>query len=1086
MLAAALLILVQSSAALAASPAIASIVVHIVDSAGKPIWLAQATLFGTTTLVGTSLRDGSITFSKVRVGNYNLRVARYGYQTVDVHGLLLNADREVDVVVRLSGTTLKQITHVSVSAKTSVNPTQISSQSVSAQLSGSTSSALAAVPGLTIDPSGGTSLNGYPPADTTFAINGVPVSLPGTPQNIQIFNADVFDSASVSSSAQGGGIVNFRTASPTLAWQGTLRTILSSHQGEDIAVQELGTAGNVGLSLTHAHRITPNALEGLSYSDSSGKYYPHKASDLVDGDALQLRYQFSQDNTVLASAIDLHSRFPFVCYEWTGKLPCGYGPTNYQDAHLTSYQLRDAGQLGGSTFDVTAYTNHTDNVINQSGYYVNGVNIPTQSESVSNQLGIVASLDARFGDVSVPFSFTSSTTSTDSTGSAFGQLVPAVIARYSSQSLTGSIPILSRGRVEAHAAFVIRSNAIAQARQTRTTAAINVSYVPSHNDSISASFSPGNLGTPIAPSAVFSQPDLLHFICSSQVAVGNGPVEVNTEALQTHATLQWHHNADRWSSEIDAYRNVQLDAPVSALVSASAVPAGLLPPDYLTRAQQQSVNVCGESRLPSLSSIFFQVTGRANRAIYDGINASFLYTLAQRLGIGAHYAVTSARAYGLSSLLSQSESTVTAGRQLPNVPLHTAGLDLKLQFGPRVVGLLQANYTSANNSYNLPSFVTVDAGALVTLSRGIVSVTVQNIFNAFHGPFATTNQAVPLPMGQGAVATVAQPLMPFTLNVGYRFHVGPPEAAPSFSLPDQQFQPLGSGLTYELAGVPLPMSPPVNPFSIDSSRVECGAKDALSAQQALKTWAQYVERIEQSKRGVTYPNAFPPLRDGAVQLNYMPSGASYVVFASRAPNETLLDFERQLAPVQNCARIHQGSEQEMRQRRLFELPAFANDDSDSIAGLFPLYSPEVGLYHGPYRYKGGASSGLPRPENIGEGRWPSRPPNQPLALKSWAGCPPEIAPAAQQLLAEIKNYADAYFNGRQPSAPPKGIRITAHGDHSSKWISIRAEDLQSMNLLVNQCMYVSLLTQKRADKMGIGGDRQVLNYAPGIGLYEIL
>jgi len=1066
----------------------AAVTVRVLDAAGKPVWLAKVTIYGPRTLVGESIRSGDALFSQIPAGAYRIRVEHYGYTTADMP-VTVPANGNLAFVVRLRSAIVKQIAHVAVRAQTGAVPPKVSADAPSAELGDSLISALQSLPGLTISPSGQASIDGYSPSQTLLTINGVPASIPGTPENLQLFNAAVFSEASITPQAGGGGTVDFQTQTPTLAWQGVARAVLSSYQGEDLALQELGSAGDVGVSFTHASHIVSNALAGRSFLDTSGLFYSHSAADSVAGNALQLRYEFSLENTLLATAVGLDSTLPMVCDKWTGAVPCGYGPTNLQRAGLHTYQLKDIARIHSNTVVATLYDNTYSNELDQSGYYVNGVHMPSTSLTNGHQTGVMLTTSLRMGRLSLPLNFSSASVNTHSFGSAFGPMLPPFISQYSSQAVSTTIPLVKHSRFSGSVNLAARRNAVAGMAITRANGSVNFGYRFSDYDALSATFSPNNLGGPTAGYNGVSPATLLQFICSESVGIGGGPSSARLAGSQTSTSINWNHAAPGYSFGLKAYHNVAFNAPINAIVGFSSLNPALFPATYLAEAQQAAQLQCGGTPLVSPQELYFNVVGIASRAVYEGAQISASYQPSKTVSVSGEYNTTFARAFGSDPLLFGPHSTVMSGHQLPNVAPHTADFTVKATLGSQTVGLIQARYSSSNNGFNLPAYVTLDSGVLVSMPRGMLSITITNIGNVRPGPFATADGAVALPMLQGAFPTIAQPLQPRTLNVGYRFHIGPPEETPSFSVPNEQFQPIFGGVSFFLPPVTgLPAHASDNSLQIDRQSMFCGPKDAPGARELLETERSYIDSIEKEKTGEHYPDVFPPVVDGAVQFNYRKNGDSYVVYASEAPYQTFDDFEHQVAPLLNCSKPSVGTDAQIQSRHLFQFgPALDDGSENMIVPLLPLFAPEVGLYHGPYRMMGhGDASGLPPPQNLPGGKWPSPPPNQPFAVMNWPGCPAEIRPAAQEFLDAIQRYAHAYFDLHQTPPSPDGLLITTHHNGTRAWISIRSEDLSSMQILSRRCMFVRRMSSSALDKLKLGAERRQLNYAPGIGLYEAL
>lgn len=1079
-------------AASAAATAAASLTVHIFDSNNTPIGLARATARGPMVLAAVSIRSGAAVFPALTPGTYTLDVDRYGFKPAHLTNVTLEPGQDLTLTIHLASTGLKQIADVAVRTAPKAAAT-ISAEGTQAELDDSLVSALGSLPGFSYDANGAASIRGYSANQTTIEINGVPVSLPGSSQNTALFNAGVFSGASVTPGAGGGGTLGFTTRSPSLAWQGVVRAVTASNHGVDVAIQESGTVGQVGVSYTHARNVLSDPLDGRSFLDTSGLFYSHDASAAVDGDALQIRYQFSQDNTLLANAVTLDSSIPLVCRTFTGALPCGNGPTNLERENLATYQLRDFTHVGASSVDLTLYANHSTDVLDQSGYFVDRQNLPSRSASDSYQAGAIANLGIHLSDrFTLPLTIESDSSSTNATGNAFGPLLPSVLSRYSSLHASTQFQLITRPHFSLGSSILAQSYASESGNAARANATFNAGYRFSDHDLISARYSPGNLGTPIAQFDGVSAPAQLQFVCASNIGVGSGPTTASAPYTQTSGAVSYSHNALTWNAQVEAYRNVQPDAPISAMVAAPGLSPSYFAGDYLAQAGLAEREACGGSQPLTLSDLYFHVLGTASRAIYSGATISLSADLGSRVRASATYSAISAIAFGDDPLIFGPHSTVISGHQLPNVAPSSEGLTISAQIGQATTALVAAHGYASNNANNLPGYATFDAGILAQLPRGLLSITMSNVGNAYPGPFATASGAVPLPTSAGSFPTISQPLSPRTLRVGYRFHIGTSERQPTFSLPSDQYQPLGYSFTWQGGGTPFESAPPQDPFVIDRQSIYCGPKDVAPAELILAALKRYAATIENARTNGTYPVIFPPYRDDAITFTYEPNGASYVVTVAptkpgRFPPQ---DFLRQYAPLESCALVHAGSDKELSDRHLLSYPS---DAEFNILEYVPRYAPEVGLYRpGTITFKTSkwtttTSATLPPPSNVHvPGTQPTAPSSEPFALLKWAGCSPEIQPVAQEFLDDVSTYAHAYFDLHEHPVSPQGMLIIPHTETSGKaWLELRAADMGALSM-IEQCMAIKRYTHAYPQRQGLDGAPQPeLNYTPSLGIYTV-
>src|SRR5581483_5199921 len=138
------------------------------------------------------------------------------------------------------------------------------------------------------------------------------------------------------------------------------------------------------------------------------------------------------------------------------------------------------------------------------------------------------------------------------------------------------------------------------------------------------------------------------------------------------------------------------------------------------------------------------------------------------------YDITSSTEVSNDILINNPYSTVISGSQVPNTPIHTAGLTLDYKAPHSIVEYLaDAQYTGPNNQNNLPAYTRIDAGASAQLERGTLTVAMENVTNQFGGIFASPLNAVPYQTAGGfLIPTIARPLPPRTISVTYAVRFG--------------------------------------------------------------------------------------------------------------------------------------------------------------------------------------------------------------------------------------------------------------------------------------------------------------------------
>jgi hypothetical protein len=224
----------------------------------------------------------------------------------------------------------------------------------------------------------------------------------------------------------------------------------------------------------------------------------------------------------------------------------------------------------------------------------------------------------------------------------------------------------------------------------------------------------------------------------------------------------------------------------------AAVPIGSEPPSifpngsmpgYLQQIEQTWSNpaICGTTPFsPDRVYVTQYITGLSQ--VNQGVTMSGLIPLGKRTALFPAYTTASTYLPVLDPRLATPGSYFAPGAQLPRRPLHTASLILDHVIPKAgLEWLLNAQYTSANNGYNLPAYTVFNGGIVKRLSTGSLTLTVSNIFGTHTGLFTTYQGVSPMPVqGGGSFAFATSPLPPRSIvlqyQVKWRQHYVPPKA----------------------------------------------------------------------------------------------------------------------------------------------------------------------------------------------------------------------------------------------------------------------------------------------------------------------
>lgn len=1047
----------------------------------KPLVLTRVSIYGPRSLSGITGIDGSVTFDHLPPGTYEITVPyKDGYISKTVHQISVSSLSTTDYALTLQReprrppSWLQTIARVASKPKPKSSTTQTGSDSSEGKLSGSTVSALQTLPNVVTQGSGFAqypSIGGHSPNQTAVSIGGVPVSGFGATPNLQPFNLDLFSSVSISeNSAYGaaGGTVNFDVPDPTLDWIGNGSGIEGSFGNAGLSLSEKGTSGRLGVVFTHATRDQGNPLDGMRFLDSSGLDYVHNALAHTSGDAFKARYPFSLTNILFASLITIRSDVPLFCTVFTGPTPCGYGPLNNQQNTLTSAQLRDSLSIGRLSLDVTAFHNRTSLNVDQSGRYVNGVNLPQLSSNTTLANGFILGGQLQIGrGYPVNFNLTSDNQTTTATGNAFGTIIPPALSSLSFTSAAVSAPLFTHRHFSSNLSLGMQH----QGPQSRANAQLSLTYSPTSYDVFGLQYGTGFLAAPAAAFAGIADPPSLQFNCTARNAVGFGPVTPSNDSGTTKTTLSWNHTGRKISTTLSLHHETDFNASVLALVNPEALNPALFTPAYIAGVEQNFMASCGPAAPLSTQDLYYEINAAAPRATYDGGEFNLHLDASRYFSADLSYGMMLARAYGSTGPLFSNGSTVVSGRQLPNQPLRTANLSLAALVGKAgVTALANVHYVSSNNPNNLPAYAVVDAGLQMPLKQGgTLTLSLLNLTNTYGGTFATVNGAVPLATQNGSFATIATPLTPHSINIAWRMPFG--YGAQLLDVPSYDPGPGAFGFILW----PYPKAPPANPFAIDRRSGRCGPESVPGSTKYLGILRQYIERIEAARvQSGSYPATFPDYDVQGLRFYYRRNGQSFAVLISVDKNLSWDDKLAILKPLAGCSRITSGLLPETQRRHLY-IPPY--DEQQELIPFFD-FAPEVGFYYPPSVIEN--QSFFPAYADL-----PTAAPTDPFAILKTAKCSSSLISGAQAFVSLLQPYIAAYYDRHATPNAPEGFTITPHVSKGGTWLEIASPDVDVT--LLSQCLTIVGAHQDALYKMGLDGTRysSSVDYTPRLGLYNL-
>ena len=1064
--------------------------IDVQDAASKaPVVLARVLLDGPVITSEFTGENGKVRFTEVPDGIYRARVFSRGFQAVTSEDFEVTNGRVVTVTVALAQSktnNLRTIASVVAKSTATVSTNTIDSNSAQRKLSDTLADALGKLSGVTVanssndtDATQTVSLEGQDASQTALTVDGIPLNAPGSAGDLRGIGTDLFTRSSVSFGPQIGGLaggVSFSTLEPTLSWQSEGSLSVGSNGKNNYSFGESGTIGKFGVAVMHTYRATPSLIDGMQFLDTSGLDYAHDGDGTSSGSLIKLRYQADQAQTLTGMFMHTANDSDLVCAQITGPLPCGYGPNNSYDSDFKLYSLTDNALIGDTQVQAAVYGMRVGSTRNLLDRYVNGEAEPTGTSQTMNTNGLTlnATLPARDRHT---ISISAYTTGSSS---AFTPLVPQ------------AQPFVFPGQQTSYAAVTVNDSIRANTK-LRFNDSIGLSHAsnaggsillglssqwsPTADDTWAFSYNVGGVAPHAGRFGVLSDPAQLRFDCNGDVAYGNAPGDEPAASSSTSARLSYSHRARFGLVSTSVYRQVQRDIVLPTQVNGSVLTASMFPPNYFDEVYSNFSSACGGSvPFPPANTAqytYFSTPIGGVERVYEGAQISGFLTLG-RLVVEPYYDIQVAKALSADVRLNNPYSITIPGWQLPNVPLHRGGVTVDYKApGSAFEWLADANYTSANNSQNLPAYTTVDAGVDWHLSRGDLVFAGSNLFNTYGGVFSSSQWAVPYTtLGGSTIATIARPNTPRQYSVTYTVRLGRgvqqtsnarPSLASDENAPEGPGGPGRGGRGgFRQFGAPLPDTPPADPFAINATPI-CTADAQKTALPVLSALKAYVAQINSLKTSSGYPASVPAANIPGMTVQYRPVGSTFALTIGVTQTS-------QLRSLFGCTQFHVADEQTAQQRNLYEPPAPAG------GGMFfrPVVSfmPSVGLYF------------VRRPPQAGTESFrlyklPATAPKAPFVLRNVSTlCTADMHAAAQTALAQLQ----AHF---ATNAVTPAWTITPHTAKAGTWYSLEPTDIGTIPAILN-CGHVSAAARDDLTKLGWDAQRPPsLNYAPQLGLYTV-
>ncbi len=736
------------------------VVVEVVDaSGGAPVALARVILQGESPVIGYTDPQGRARFESVASGSYRASVTKRGFATGRSPLFDVRADRTSDVRVQLQHPgALKQIGNVTVTSSPARSSREVGQDDPLRFLDGSLRDAIDDLPGATSS-GDGLQIDGNDPSQTGTSIDGIAIPGAGGAFGDRGINADLFGGASVSSGAQNGslaGSVGFRTLQPTrFAQQQTTLQYASNDSSSSFLIAR-GSVHDFGYVVEHATRGRTSPLTGLAFTDQTGLTYRHDGDRATAGDLAKLRWSPSIAQTLTLTATSTTARSGLACAALVALFPCGFGPGASGNARGALVTLSENATIGATSLSIGGFANASRDASDEARRQLAGRPAPQSNEFLGNARGLNLTLQLPAGDRH-DLSIVAQTY-----GLSFGGRSTTVSGTFPFAQRTAyrAASIVDRYHPSQRLTLTARAGANGSNGSNALRTGLEVRWQPSRASAYDIAATSGDAGAGlVGTERVFPDPSSLSFDCASGLASGqaasSNAARQRSSSLRASVERSGRHGRlafTAWSARLSG-------APVLAALDASTL---VLPAGYLAAVNTFAASpfVCGSNAIRSLAFTSFQPADQLNRGA----------TLAGSLEIGkalvAGYVTVQSR-------FVTGESAGTAaltplGAQVPDAPLHRAGLVATAKLGRAVDVLANASYTASNNPNRLPAYTIFNAGFAAPLREGSLAIVATNLTNRYPGPFVPAADAVALRRTFGVpLALAAVPLTPRAVALTY-------------------------------------------------------------------------------------------------------------------------------------------------------------------------------------------------------------------------------------------------------------------------------------------------------------------------------
>ena len=775
-----------------------AIIVTVTDiNTGKPIDNAQVFLLGGDS-PQSSLTNvkGLLVFSSIQPGSYRVRVDASGYEQTN-SAVEVGEGQRVRVNVALAPTAqLKTIASVvSKASVVNINVEDVNAESAQRKVSQTLSDALNKLAGVSVDndlygpgSSFNISLRGADASQTGYSLDGV--RLAGAAASAVGGAQDLFSGASVNFAPSAGntaGTINFFTLQPTKLWNYSFNGALGNYSRTLGVWSATGGFGKMSFAFARSGGGQVGPLNGMVFADQTGSTYMHEGGFSRDGSLFKVAYALSPVSTFKYAFLSTLFNSTAICPTATTILPCGFGSDAISRTDSTIHTFGFASLLGHVQFNTDSSFGTVRIANAQPGRAVNGTIVPFSSSSVIpySSFDLRLSSTARRHTITAGYFHGSQSSTTNATFNGSQMVQSFLTTRYATMYVT------DRTKANDRLTF---DHSLSQSSATNSPPAFeiyeDVTWQPAVADVFDAGFGLGGSSGFGGFSPTLGDALSADYDCYNHSVFVQGPSDEPGPQSVISYNLGWRHTLRGGFVNVSLYRNKFVGQNARGAVPIGAEPSSLFPggslSDYLASVQQvwSKPAICGSTPFdPSGVYVNQGMTGLTE--VTQGFSVTGQIPLGKSLIAFPTYATTNVYYSALDPRLIGPNSFYSIGSQAPRQPLHKAGLIIDGVIPHTTLEwLADAEFTSANNQLNLPAYTIYNAGVVMKVPRGSLSLLVANIFGTHTSLFATYEGVNPMPLqGGGTFAFSTIPLQPRSITVQYqirwRQHYKPPPPPPT-------------------------------------------------------------------------------------------------------------------------------------------------------------------------------------------------------------------------------------------------------------------------------------------------------------------